>query len=1462
MKIKNSTKDKASLGMETIKYLRRMVVGGIVALSALGTQAQPESGVIYRIVNVGEGTAVDNGATNNMSTNITLSDIDAEDDGQDWVLVPTDDEDDGETYIIVNPNYNVAVDMALNNDGVLVQWVFDDDNENQPFLLCEVEGLTDDDGNAVEAYRLLCADDTSYVLTANGSELTMTTDAAGEATYFSLTKTDKELPIPVIGYYYNIYSYGTTQVLTNRQSQETDSRIYADEYEEGDYGQVWQVQQAPNTTSAGHTILYNSYSGLAIDVSLNSKQYPLQWTPKSGENQEVTITEVDGTEDAYQLIYTYNNRSYYLAASSNGSTSITTSGTSESTYFTFVLTDAPELPAANNWEDETFFEENKEAGHATYIPYPTTAELQADERYDFPWLDTESERVMSLNGIWYLNYVDSPDERPGEEFYADTVDVTDWDTITVPSCLEMKGYGEPVYINVGYAFSNNPPKITMEDDLTNSVASYRRDFDLPEGWTDMRVFLHFDGIYSAAYVWLNGNYVGYSQGSNNDAEFDVTGYVREGSNNVSVQVIRWCDGSYLEGQDMWHMSGIHRDVYLFATPRTYVRDHYIYSELDDTYAAGSLSVDLSVNNRDGEEASKQVKVSLLSPEGEVVAEGEATFSFASGDDEEQTETVTLENLSGLEAWTAETPNLYTVIVSQLNAEGEEEEAFATKYGFRDVYIENGKVYVNGQAVMFRGVNTQDTHPTHGRSIDVETMLTDVTMMKKAGINTVRTSHYPRQTKMYAMFDYYGIYCMDEADVECHYNWSSSGSAGITFQDSWEDQYVDRTVRMVYRDRNFPSVIFWSLGNESNSGSNFDATYAAVRELDPRIIHYEGATRAGDDPTDLYSVMYPSLSEVESYSNSNSDNQPFFMCEYAHAMGNAIGNLQEYWDIIESSNVGIGGCIWDWVDQSIYDAEDIAEGTLTVNGYNKYRSGYDYDGPHQYNFVNNGIITADRAWTSKLTEVKHVYQGLRFTDFDPATCELSLHNAYYFITLDGYTISYSLLRNGEEIEASELSLSGINPGDDSTITLPITSLESVTDDAEYLLDVALCLPEATTWAEAGYPIASEQFVLQEHGTLGDVADGSNKLTVTGYTITGDSVTLSFTSQGVLRRWVARDVELISESGDGAVYDNTRWIENDSPSSPYTGSLSTSNGINSTSVSIELADDSLTATATVTASGTMCNYTIVYTVYGSGVIDMEVTLTPRSSSLNRVGVAMNFPTRFTDLEYYARGPWANYVDRQTGSFLGRYTTTVADEFEPYTHPQTCGNHLDLRELTLTDPDTDEGFLIEAEGEVAFSLLPYSDYEMFSTNHPWELTAADEVDKFYAHFDYYQKGLGNGSCGPSTIDDYLCPSSGSYTYTLRFTPITASDDVVSSVNSAASQLDQIRITHDSAAEQLIISGNLEVGTVLSLYDMGGSHLRSQTLGSNSTGTTLSTQGLPRGAYILSLRSSTGSRIHKFVK
>ncbi|MBE6292041.1 MAG: DUF4981 domain-containing protein [Bacteroidales bacterium] len=1140
---------------------------------------------------------------------------------------------------------------------------------------------------------------------------------------------------------------------------------------------------------------------------------------------------------------------------------------------TFTLTEvAPEnLPVADYWEDETVFEENKEPGHATYMPYATTAAMRADERYHLPWLDPTKARFLSLNGTWKLNYVDDPSKRPGEEvFWSDDADVSAWNDIDVPSCLEMKGYGDPYYVNVDYPFEDNPPYINMRGGLPEPVASYRRTFTLPEGWDAMRTFLHFDGIYSAAYVWVNGQYVGYTQGANNDAEFDLTKVVRKGENNISVQVFRWSDGSYLEGQDMWHMSGIHRDVYLYATPKVHVADHYITASLNAAsgYTAGSMNVKLTLDNRDALATTKQLTIRLIDPDGKPVKEHSETITL---DATETTKSIDIafDDLAALLPWTAETPNLYTVEVVQKDAEGKEEHVFATKYGFRHIEIRDGLVYINGERILFKGANLQDTHPMTGRTVDIATMLTDVKMMKQSNMNTVRTSHYPRQAKMYAMFDYYGLYCMDEADVECHKNWEDhKWGGGITDAPSWRAQYVDRTIRMVLRDRNFPSIIFWSLGNESNGGDNFTHTYTATRQLDNRIIHYEGATRAGTAPTDLFSVMYPNITECQNDANNNSRQQPYFMCEYAHAMGNAVGNLQEYWDIIESSRYGIGGCIWDWVDQSIYDAEDIKNGTTVVTvvdgtaaahpaGLNKYRTGYDYPGPHQGNFVNNGLITADRAWSPELTEVKRVYQYIKFVAFDKETGTITLKNDYDFINLDAFELYYSVTLNGHVEQSGTVALpTNIAPGATASIAIPYTLAEG---DGEQLLNIEIRLIEATSWATTAYPMANTQYTLVERPTeFAALTTDATALTLTregtDYLFANaEGSSVRFANNGDLLSWKHRGTEYLVR---GPEYSNYRWVENDDPSENY-NHYAPDHGITSKSLSkAELAADGRTAKVIVKGQGRNCNYTFTYTIHSNGVVQLNAAYTANIKNLRRIGLDMEFVDDYDQVEYYAHGPWENYVDRHSGTPLGRYHTSVDDMYEPYPKPQSMANREGLRDLTLytTESDGHSGIRIEALGQVSFSALAYDDVTLKDAAHTWELARRGST---HVHFDYLQKGIGNGSCGTGTgtLPAYQIPASGTYSYTLRFIPLAVYDEHMTGVATPTQKHYAVR--YDVATATILCSGDFAPSTTATLFDMGGLSLGSAAAADGIIA--LPSAGVPHGSYLVVIRCNEGEYTYK---
>ena len=1049
---------------------------------------------------------------------------------------------------------------------------------------------------------------------------------------------------------------------------------------------------------------------------------------------------------------------------------------------------------SDKWvEDETKFEDCKEAAHATFIPYSSSQDMKADPFFRKPWLTPSKANYIDLTGVWKFKYTPNWKEgKPGEnDFYADNADVSNWDNIEVPLNWEMAGYDVPVYNNVGYPFKNNPPFITAFDDNfdANPVGSYRRTFPLPASWEGKRIVLHFDGACSAIVVWVNGKYAGFSEGANTDAEFDVTSLVRTGNNNVSVRCYRWSDGSYLEGQDMWHLGGIHRDVYLTATPKAFVADHYITAQLSNNYTSAAMNVELTVRNTANTAVTRQLEAELVDANGNTVAKQATNVSLSAKESTKKT-TLSFDNLNGLTPWSSENPYLYTVIVRQKN-NGNEEMVFSSKYGFRDVRIVNDKlVYVNGKRVFFKGVNTQDIQPLYGHAIDVKTMLKDVTLMKQANVNTVRTSHYPRQPKMYAMFDYYGLYCMDEADVECHNNQSLSDNP------SWKAAYVDRTERMVLRDRNHPSVVFWSLGNESGGGQNFTATYNAIKELLPgrdAIVHYEGWEH-GKNASDFGSDMYPTVSKVKEQQNGL-NGKPYFICEYAHAMGQAVGNLQEYWDIIEQSNGTVGACIWDWVDQGIYDTRRIKAGQPLINkrtGLHYYTSGYDYTKRNygnegfQGDFMSNGIITPGREWTAKLTEVKYVYRNADFVEMNGHA--LKIKNKFAFSELSSIaSLHFSVLRDGEEIENGEVSMPQIPAGNTATVNVPYTTVPDGTH--EYLITLSLRLKNDTPWASKGYDIAQQQFALNSgaEGTLASVADPTfvehntqvldqinvkGKLKVKGNTVSGEGFSISFADDGTIESWNYQGTELM-EKGKGPDFNGFRRIANDNISLGATSGVAEGvkedvvaiGGVKHLTQTPKKQGRNVVVESTIENNGNV--HTVAYTIYPNGTVDMKMTFNNASTETRRLGITMQMPAGFENVEYYAKGPWSNYIDRQRGSLLGHYTTTVKGMFEEQSAPQTMGDRQGLRWLSIGNGKTKLNF--RTEGTVAFSLSHYDDkqldYDVFyGGKHPYDLVRSEQT---FVHFDSFQRGIGNHSCGgDSALEQYTCPV-GTRSFVLRMTP-----------------------------------------------------------------------------------------------
>lgn len=1154
-------------------------------------------------------------------------------------------------------------------------------------------------------------------------------------------------------------------VLGNNDSGENNARIVGEVANAENRGQYWNIKTIDTFCFA----VENAFYGQNFDDGGDNAHidYLLQWPAVTGvwNNAKFRFEPVEGNKGTFRIISDSKRKEGTMYALKEGRMKLVKYDASDSdAWFTFEQVEKPKIESPY-WEDETVFAENKENGVATYMPYESEAAMLADKAYyDTPWTTPVNNRYMTLNGTWKFHFVPEPSQRP-LDFYEMSYNVESWDTIPVPSNWEMHGYDRPIYNNVEYPHSNTPPFINARPGFNdggknygiNPVGSYVRTFEVPQEWDGRRTFIHFGGIYSAAFVWLNGEYVGYTQGSNNVAEFDITKYLNKGTNKLAVQVFRWCDGSYLECQDMFRMSGIFRDVYLYNVPKTSVRDHYITSTLDSERKNATVNVNLTIDNRDFEPAGKQVKVALYDKNNNLVAEQTLQQAMKAKIASPEI-TATLE-ASNVELWSAEKPTLYTLRVIQMDEQGNEEMAFSTKYGFRDIEIKNSLLYINGERVLLKGVNRHDTHPLYGRAVTTESMLQDVILMKQNNINTIRTSHYPNAARMYAMFDYYGLYCCDEADLEDHANQT------ISDKPSWIPSFVDRINRMVLRDRNHASVVMWSLGNEAGNGQNFSNCYDEAARLDSRPIHYEGTRTnghyGGGRFSDFYSKMYPDMN----WMNKNTSNldKPMFLCEYAHAMGNAIGNLTEYWEVMEASNACIGGCIWDWVDQAIYEPKEIKQGIYRLH------TGYDFPGPHQGNFCSNGIIPATREESPKLKEVKAVYQYIKADlvkiNKEKNEAMIRITNKYDFTTLNEFNFIYEVVKDGKAVSKKSLALPAIAPNDHVEFIIKLNKaslLKSEKKGTEVHLNVYVANKNATSYAEAGHIVAQKQFELVKRGNLATVKPKGAPLASTGAlhetTIGNDKVSVTFDNATGRMTALAFGGRNIIANGEGFLYDNHRWIENDRQDYDYWDQrnnnhkkfASTSNGLEESGTCLVTEENGNTVVKTK-RKGSICDTEINYTIYPQGIVDIDATFIPKNGNLRRAGLVCAIDSALKNVDYYAHGPWENYCDRKASAMVGRYSTIVEDMLESYVKPQTTGGREGLRELVLSD-ESGFGVKIETQGTVAFSALPYTDEDLMKTGHTWELTPRPYT---VVHFDAWTRGLGNASCGPGTLEKYYVPN-----------------------------------------------------------------------------------------------------------
>ena len=1071
------------------------------------------------------------------------------------------------------------------------------------------------------------------------------------------------------------------------------------------------------------------------------------------------------------------------------------------------------LFAANDWENEQVIGINKLESYATSIPFASFKTASKGEQKSSPFF-------LSLNGMWKFNHVTNPSLRP-LNFYKDSYDVSEWDKIKVPSSWQVQGYGTPIYVNQTYPFARDEPRVMSEPnkDWTaynerNSVGSYKREFSVPSKWRGRNVFVHFEGVESAFYLWVNGVKVGYSQGSYLPAEFNISKFLKSGKNTIAVEVYRWSDGSYLEDQDFFRLSGIFREVYLYSAAPTTIRDFFVKTDLDKSYKNATLTVESSIKNSASSTAEGlSVTVTLQDAAGEnVVTTTKAAGKITPGSEALITTSTNIENPL---KWTSETPNLYTVVIQLINNSGKTIEARSARIGFRKVEIIDAQLMVNGKPILIKGVNRHETDADLGRAITREVILTDILHFKRNNINCVRTSHYPNNTIFYDLCDEYGIYIMDEANIESHGYYY--GEASLSHPPRWMKAHVDRVVRMVQRDKNRPSIISWSLGNEAGPGANFAAAAKALRAIDSsRPIQYE---RFGhNDPSDdMDSVMYPSVGGLDNAGKSDSK-RPFFVCEYAHAMGNAMGNLKEYMDTYEAHDRLIGGCIWDWVDQGLraIPGDDalakVAPFSKASNSF--YAFGGDFrDKPNSGNFCMNGVIFADHSASPKLTEVKKVHQFIAFSDVGIVNGKLEILNKYFHTSLDAYDFSWSLQENGTTIQSGKLSVPLLQPKEKGVVAVDIRKPEAKAG-AEYLFLVQAKLKNSTKWAKSGYVVAEEQFLINFGQPAKAVMPVSGKdLAVSedtkSITVTGSGFTVKFSKATGSIDLLKYGSETVIESDGPQVYafrapvDNDRWA-----SRGWTGHGLDKLTHTAKSVSLKkINKQTYQVLSAITSKGSKnfeFNNSVTWTIFANGVIHSANSISCSDEALvvPRLGVRFKVDKKYAKVTYFGRGPEENYVDRKYASHIGLYTTTYKDMYVAYPRTQDTGNREDVRWLALTDRGYD-GLQIIGDKPISFATLPYTSEELAAKLHPIDLV---EDEKIVVNLDAKSLGLGGGSCGPRTMQQYVIEASATV-FGYRFAPAHNKAGLTESASFAVPVLQPVSISRDGDGLLQIESSSADV-------------------------------------------------------
>ncbi len=1058
--------------------------------------------------------------------------------------------------------------------------------------------------------------------------------------------------------------------------------------------------------------------------------------------------------------------------------------------FGLLLPIQPSAQTVHDWENHHVLQINREPARAAFTPFHAQ----------------KGDCSICLDGTWKFRWTPVPDERI-VEFYQTDFNDKDWVGFPVPANWEVNGYGTPIYVSAGYPFKIDPPRVMGEPkvDYTtykerNPVGQYRRSFQLPAGWEARgQTFLRFEGVMSAFYVWINGERVGYSQGSMEPSEFNITNYLHAGENQIALEVYRYSDGSYLEDQDFWRFGGIHRSIHLLHTPDIRIRDYAVRTlPVSTDYQDFILQIDPQFSVYRGMTGKGTTLQGVLKD-----ASGREIATLK-GDVED---ILDLEHKAGRmnewypqrgprklgrmsatikspKRWTAETPYLYKLHLTLLTAEGEVIEQVEQSVGFRSVEIRNGQLLVNGAPVRFRGVNRHEHDPRTARVMSEERMLQDILLMKQANINAVRTSHYPNVSRWYELCDSLGLYVMDEADIEEH------GLRGILASTpDWHAAFLDRAVRMAERDKNHPSIVMWSMGNESGYGPNFAAISAWLHDFDPtRPVHYEGAQGAGGEPdpktVDVISRFYtrvkqeylnPGIAEGEDKERAENarwerlleiaertnDNRPVMTSEYAHSMGNALGNFKEYWDEIYSNPRMLGGFIWDWVDQGIY--KTLPDGRIMV------AYGGDFgDKPNLKAFCFNGLLMSDRETTPKYWEVKKVYSPV---ELRVESGELRVTNRNHHTDLSQYRCLWTLSIDGKQKDQGEITLPEVAPGESETIPLPVSiagKKASAKATSDLRLTISFILKRDALWAKAGHEVAWEQFCIQEGALLSSKLENRGRLKVRAdeehLSISGSGFSIQWekNATGSLTSLTYHGKEMLAHPADFPLQPVTQAFraptDNDKSFGNWLAKDWSLHQMDNPRISLdsfkhEVREDGAVIVRVQTRNrykeGAIVT-TSLYTILSDGTIDLKTTFQPQGilPELPRLGIAFCLSSDYNTFIWQGRGPQDNYPDRKTSAAVGLWKGSVADQYMHYPRPQDSGNKEEVCRLMLTDRHG-KGIRVDAVEDVfSASALHYTAQDLYKETHDCNLKPRSEI---ILSLDAAVLGLGNSSCGPGVLKKY---------------------------------------------------------------------------------------------------------------